>query len=116
MDKIDGPYYCCTLIKKLREMLPPWMPTLRIEGGRINIVPVDFVADAMDHIVLKPKFDGHTFHLTDPVPLPLGEVLKTFSRAGHAPAMPITFDARMFPLGTPRSSGAVDHTPPVRAP
>src|SRR3546814_2290721 len=69
MDKIDGPYYFFTLIKKLREMLPPWMPTLGIEGGRINIVPVDFVADAMDHIAHKPKFDGHTFHLTDPEPL-----------------------------------------------
>src|SRR3546814_1737976 len=61
MDKIDGPYYFFTLIKKLREMLPPWMPTLGIEGGRINIVPVDFVADAMDHIAHKPKLDGHTF-------------------------------------------------------
>src|SRR3546814_3775504 len=54
-------------------MLPPWMPTLGIEGGRINIVPVDFVADAMDHIAHKPKFDGHTFHLTDPEPLRVGE-------------------------------------------
>ena len=49
IDKIDGPYYFFTLIKKLREMLPPWMPVLGIEGGRINLVPVDFVADAMDH-------------------------------------------------------------------
>src|SRR3546814_14159669 len=39
MDKIDGPYYFFTLIKKLREMLPPWMPTLGIAGGRITIVP-----------------------------------------------------------------------------
>ena len=68
MDKIDGPYYFFTFIKKLREMLPQWMPTLGIEGGRINIVPVDFVVDAMDHIAHKPKLDGHTFHLTDPEP------------------------------------------------
>ena len=53
IDKIDGPYYMFPLIKKMREMLPPWMPTLGIEGGRINIVPVDFVADAMDHIAHK---------------------------------------------------------------
>jgi thioester reductase-like protein len=50
IDKIDGPYYFFGLIKKLREALPPWMPTIGIEGGRINMVPVDFVADAMDHI------------------------------------------------------------------
>ena len=68
IDKIDGPYYFFTFIKKLREMLPPWMPTLGIEGGRINIVPVDFVVDAMDHIAHKPRLDGHCFHLTDPEP------------------------------------------------
>jgi hypothetical protein len=27
-------------------MLPPWMPTVGLEGGRINIVPVDFVVAA----------------------------------------------------------------------
>ena len=43
MDKIDGPYYLFTLIKKIRQTLPQWMPTLGIEGGRINVVPVDFV-------------------------------------------------------------------------
>ena len=58
MDKIDGPYYFFTLLKKLREMLPPWMPSLGIEGGRINVVPVDFVVDAMDHIAHKPKLDA----------------------------------------------------------
>jgi thioester reductase-like protein len=60
IDKIDGPYYFFPLIKKLRQLLPPWAPMLGIEGGRINLVPVDFVADAMDHIAHKPKLDGHT--------------------------------------------------------
>jgi thioester reductase-like protein len=31
-------------------LLPPWMPSVGIEGGRINIVPVDFVVAAIDHI------------------------------------------------------------------
>src|SRR3546814_790897 len=114
MDKIDCPYYFFTLIKKLREMLPPWMPTLGIEGGRINIVPVDFVADAMDHIAHKPKLDGHTFHLTDPEPLRVGEVLNTFCRAGHAPEMTMRFDARMFAFVPPSIRGAVGNLPPVR--
>nr|HRK56231.1 SDR family oxidoreductase [Burkholderiaceae bacterium] len=54
MDKVDGPYYFFKLIQKMRSLLPPWMPTLGIEGGRINIVPVDFVVDAMDAIAHKP--------------------------------------------------------------
>ena len=59
IDKIDGPYYFFKLIQKMRETLPPWMPTIGIEGGRINIVPVDFVADALDHIAHKNGLDGH---------------------------------------------------------
>ena len=114
IDKIDGPYYFFTFLKKLREMLPPWMPTLGIEGGRINIVPVDFVADAMDHIAHKPKLDGQTFHLTDPEPMRVGEVLNTFARAGHAPEMTMRIDARMFAFVPSGVRGAVGNLPPVR--
>ena len=114
MDKIDGPYYFFPLLKKLREMLPPWMPTLGIEGGRINIVPVDFVVDAMDHIAHKPRLDGHTFHLTDPEPMRVGEVLNTFARAGHAPEMTMRIDARMFAFVPGSIRTAVGNLPPVR--
>ncbi|KGM54347.1 short-chain dehydrogenase [Lysobacter daejeonensis GH1-9] len=114
MDKIDGPYYFFTFLKRLREMLPPWMPTLGLEGGRINIVPVDFVADAMDHIAHKPKLDGHCFHLTDPEPMRVGEVLNTFARAGHAPEMTMRIDARMFAFIPGGVRMAVGSLPPVR--
>jgi NAD(P)-dependent dehydrogenase (short-subunit alcohol dehydrogenase family) len=96
IDKIDGPYYFFTLIKKLRSLLPPWMPTIGIEGGRMNMVPVDYVADAMDCIAHKPGLDGGCFHLTDPAPRRIGEVLNLFARAGHAPQMSMRLDARMF--------------------
>ncbi|QSX77793.1 SDR family oxidoreductase [Agrilutibacter solisilvae] len=114
IDKIDGPYYFFTLIKKLREMLPQWMPTLGIEGGRINIVPVDYVVDAMDHIAHKPKLDGHCFHLTDPEPMRVGEVLNTFARAGHAPEMTMRIDARMFAFVPGGIRSAVGNLPPVK--
>jgi NAD(P)-dependent dehydrogenase (short-subunit alcohol dehydrogenase family) len=114
IDKIDGPYYFFTLLKKLRETLPPWMPVLGIEGGRINLVPVDFVADALDHIAHKPKLDGHTFHLTDPEPMRVGEVLNTFARAGHAPEMTMRVDARMFAFVPSGVRMAAANLPPVR--
>ena len=114
MDKIDGPYYFFTFLKKLRQMLPPWMPTLGIEGGRINVVPVDFVADAMDHIAHKPKLDGHCFHLVDPEPMRVGEVLNTFARAGHAPEMTMRIDARMFAFVPSGIRGAVGSLPPIK--
>ena len=96
IDKIDGPYYFFKLIQKMRQMLPPWMPTIGVEGGRINIVPVDFVAAALDHIAHKRGLDRKCFHLTDPEPHRIGEVLNIFSDAAHAPKMTMRVNARMF--------------------
>jgi NAD(P)-dependent dehydrogenase (short-subunit alcohol dehydrogenase family) len=95
-DKIDGPYYFFKLLQKMRSIVPPWMPMIGIEGGRINIVPVDFVADALDHIAHKRGLDGKCFHLTDPAPHRIGEVLNIFAKAGHAPQMTMRLNARMF--------------------
>jgi NAD(P)-dependent dehydrogenase (short-subunit alcohol dehydrogenase family) len=96
IDKIDGPYYFFKAIQKMREMLPPWMPTIGIEGGRINIVPVDFVAAAIDHIAHRKGLDGGCFHLTDPEPYRIGEVLNIFAKAGHAPLMTMRVNAKLF--------------------
>ena len=96
IDKIDGPYYFFKTLQKLRDMVPPWMPMIGIEGGRINIVPVDFVADALDYLAHKKGLDGRCFHLTDPEPHRIGEVLNIFARAGHAPQMTMRVNAKMF--------------------
>ena len=96
IDKIDGPYYFFKTLQKLRNILPPWMPMIGIEGGRLNVVPVDFVADAIDHIAHKRGLDGQCFHLTDPEPDRIGEVLNIFARAGHAPQMTMRLNARLF--------------------
>lgn len=96
MDKIDGPYYFFKIIQRIRQMLPPWMPTIGIEGGRINIVPVDYVVDAMDYIAHQPNLDGKCFHLTDPEPMRIGDVLNTLARAAHAPTMSLRINAALF--------------------
>src|SRR5258706_3977478 len=96
IDKIDGPYYFFKFIQKMRNMLPQWMPTIGIEGGRINIVPVDYVVDAMDYIAHKKGLDGACFHLTDPDPSRIGEILTMFAKAPHAPQMTMRLNAKMF--------------------
>ena len=96
MDKIDGPYYFFKLIQKMRKILPPWMPSIGLEGGRINIVPVDFVVAAMDHIMHLEKGDGRAFHLTDPNPHRVGDVLNIFCKAAHAPRMEMRINAALF--------------------
>ncbi len=96
MDKIDGPYYFFKLIQKMRELLPPWMPMVGLEGGRINIVPVDFVVDAIDHIAHKKGLDGQAFHLVDPTPYRVGDVLNIFARAAHAPKFSLRVNAALL--------------------
>ncbi|HQZ31257.1 MAG TPA: SDR family oxidoreductase [Arenimonas sp.] len=114
MDKIDGPYYLFGLIKKIRQTLPQWVPTLGVEGGRLNVVPVDFVADAMDHIAHKKGLDGQCFHLVDPEPMRFGELMNTFCRAAHAPEMTMRLDARMLAVVPGAVRGAVLNLPPVK--
>ena len=114
IDKIDGPYYFFKLIQKMRRMLPPWVPTLGLEGGRVNLVPVDFVARAMDHIAHKPKLDGQCFHLTDPSPKRIGEVMNLFAEAAHAPLMSMRLDARLFSLIPAPVKQGLGMLPPVR--
>jgi len=96
MDKIDGPYYFFKLIQRMRALLPPWMPAVGIEGGRINIVPVDFVVDAIDHIAHKKDLDGKAFHLVDPTPYRVGDILNIFARAAHAPQFTIRVNAALL--------------------
>ncbi len=98
IDKIDGPYYFFRTLQKLRKILPPWMPMIGIEGGRFNLVPVDFVADAIDHIAHKRGLDGKCFHLTDSKPHRLGDVLNIFAGVAHAPQMTMRINARLFGL------------------
>jgi NAD(P)-dependent dehydrogenase (short-subunit alcohol dehydrogenase family) len=95
MDKIDGPYYFFKAIQKARHALPEWFPLVGLEVGWTNIVPVDFVAAAIDHIAHEPALDGQAFHLVNPRPQRAGDVLNTFARAGHAPQMAIRVDKRM---------------------
>jgi len=114
IDKIDGPYYFFKLIQKMRRMLPPWVPTLGLEGSRINIVPVDYVARAMDHIAHKPKLDGQCFHLTDPNPKRIGEVMNLFAAAAHAPLMSMRIDARLFSFIPAPVKQGITMLPPVR--
>jgi NAD(P)-dependent dehydrogenase (short-subunit alcohol dehydrogenase family) len=96
MDKIDGPYYFFKLIQRMRQILPPWMPSVGLEGGRINIVPVDFVVNALDHISHQKRASGGCFHLVDPMGYRVGDVLDILSKAAHAPKMNLFVNAALL--------------------
>jgi NAD(P)-dependent dehydrogenase (short-subunit alcohol dehydrogenase family) len=97
MDKVDGPYYFFKLLQKLRHALPEWAPLAGPQGGETNIVPVDFVAKAMDHIAHLPdaELPGDTFHLVSPEPMRVGDTLNEFAKAAHAPQFAMRIDPHM---------------------
>ena len=111
MDKIDGPYYFFKLIRRIRGTVPQWMPMVGVEGREINIVPVDFVVDAMDHIAHQEGLDGKAFHLTDPHPLTAGQVIDTFAQAAHAPQTSLRVPAGALDLAAPLAAMAVNGLP-----
>jgi NAD(P)-dependent dehydrogenase (short-subunit alcohol dehydrogenase family) len=103
MDKIDGPYYFFTAVKMARHYLPGWFPLVGPELGYTNIVPVDYVAAAMDHIAHQPGLDGQAFHLTNPKSQRSGEMMNIIAKAAHAPQLSIRVDTKILkalPKGT----------------
>jgi NAD(P)-dependent dehydrogenase (short-subunit alcohol dehydrogenase family) len=114
MDKIDGPYYFFKLIQRVRRIIPPWLPVVGLEGGRINIVPVDFVARALDHLAHAEELDRRAFHLTDPKPKSAAQVINTFSRAAHAPEFGMRIDREVINFVPKQARRMIAQLPPVR--
>ena len=92
MDKIDGPYYFFPLIKRLRDNLPSWLPLVGADLGDTNLVPVDYVAKAMDHLAHLPDRDGEAFHLVNPEPQSVVEMINAFCSAAGAPKFATPID------------------------
>lgn len=113
-EKIDGPYYLFKSIQRLRQTLPPWFPMVGLEGGRVNVVPVDFVVAALDHIAHAPDEDGKCFHLTDPDPYRVGDMLNIFAKAAHAPPAAVRLNARMFEFVPMLVRQGLAMMPPIR--
>jgi NAD(P)-dependent dehydrogenase (short-subunit alcohol dehydrogenase family) len=114
MDKVDGPYYFFKLIQRIRRLLPSWMPTVGLEGREINLVPVDFVARAMDHIAHLDGLDGQAFHLTDPNPKSAGQAMSIFAGAAHAPDLAMRIDSRVFNVIPTAVRSGLQMLPPVK--
>jgi NAD(P)-dependent dehydrogenase (short-subunit alcohol dehydrogenase family) len=114
IDKVDGPYYFFKALQRLRRVAPTWLPTVGIEGGEINIVPVDFVADAIDHIAHKRGLNGRAFHLTDPNPKRAGEVINIFAKAADAPQMTLRLDSELTEPATGLARTALKLFPPAK--
>ena len=67
IDRLDGPYFLLQLIALNPTRLPVPIPSS--SSYPLNVVPVNFVAEAMHVISLNPWAEGKTFHLVDPNPV-----------------------------------------------
>jgi len=86
MDKIDGPYYFFGMLAKLA-VLPRLTPMMLPDTGRTNIVPVDYVADALVALLHADGRDGQTFHLTSPKTIGLRGIYRGVAATAGLPAL-----------------------------
>ncbi len=99
IDKVDGPYYLFETIRRLAN-LPSSLRIVAPGLGDTNVVPVDYVADAMYHLMHEPGLDGRAFHLANPVPQPVTAVFNAFAKAAGAPRLvPVLPRVSLGPTG-----------------
>ncbi|WP_327143663.1 SDR family oxidoreductase [Nocardia sp. NBC_01327] len=84
IDRIDGPYYFFRLLR-MAAQLPRILPVVSPKLGDTNMVPVDFVARALDHIAHRPGGGGSTYHLVDPREQSVADVFNLFADEAGAP-------------------------------
>ena len=86
--KFDGPYYLLRTISRALRMHQP-IPQFGSSDAPFNVVPVDFVVDAIAAVSRDPDAVGETLHLVDPEPLSARELLGLLSNeyAGRGPSM-----------------------------
>lgn len=77
--KLDGPY----LVLRLMDQLPSPGVFFRVGtgSGTVNVVPIDFVVEAMARLAATPASLGRTYHLCDPQPHSPVELAEMFARA-----------------------------------
>jgi thioester reductase-like protein len=76
--KFDGPYFTLSAM----ERVPSPGLFLRVGSGRnpANLVPVDFIVEALARLASSDVSRGRTYNLTDPQPLSVFEVGEMFAR------------------------------------
>jgi thioester reductase-like protein len=77
--KFDGPYFVLRVMDRLPS--PGVFLRIGLGFGTVNIVPVDFVVEALASLSASDASAGKTYHLCDPRPHPPGEVAEMFARA-----------------------------------
>lgn len=103
--KYDGPYFVIQWL--LRQPPLAVMPVIGDpERTELNVVPRDFVTDAIAYLSGRPEAAGRVYNLADPAPLTVDAMLETLESATGRKMVRVP-----LPLGV--AKGAIDHVPGV---
>ncbi|WP_200846050.1 SDR family oxidoreductase [Mycolicibacterium vanbaalenii] len=86
IDKADGPYYFFPVLARLAS-LPRFTPMVLPDSARTNLVPVDYVVDAITTLMHLDGRDGQTFHLTAPKTIGLRGIYRGLAPAAGLPPL-----------------------------
>jgi hypothetical protein len=75
-----APITSSSLLHNLSQGHARWLPLVMNKAGLLNIVPVDFVVDAMDYLAHLPGTTASAFFITDPEGIRVGDLLRSCSR------------------------------------
>jgi nucleoside-diphosphate-sugar epimerase len=103
--KFDGPYFVMQWL--MRQPRLAVLPTVgRPSQYRFNVVPRDFVVDAIEALSALPQSLGRTYQLADPEPLTVAETIDAVASATRRRVLRI-------PLTLGLAKGALDFVPGV---
>jgi thioester reductase-like protein len=77
--KYDGPYYVLQTMQALPNLFP--FPKIGKGNVEVNLVPIDYVVDALAALSAENGALNNTYHLTDPSPLCVSELQDMFAKA-----------------------------------
>jgi len=93
-----GLYSVFKTLDRLRAVLPSWFPLPIVGHGRVNIVPVDYVAASLDYLAHVDGLEGRCFHLMNPDNEGFSDVLNQVARVISGPRFRLPIDSRVFDL------------------
>jgi NAD(P)-dependent dehydrogenase (short-subunit alcohol dehydrogenase family) len=114
MDKVDGPYYFFEALKNISSVVPKGLPLLLNKAGLLNIVPVDYVVDAIDYLAHLPDHDNECFFITDPTGIRVGDLLKELLEVSGGPSLK-ALDVGVLDSATKLAGKGIGSVPPLKS-
>lgn len=113
MDKVDGPYYFFEMLSNLSKVTPKGLPLLLNKAGLLNIVPVDYVVNAIDYLAHVPDHDQACFFITDPDGIRVGDLLRVMMDVSGGPSLK-TLDVAALDTATKWAGDGISRIPPLK--